>query len=218
MKQASDKAADELNKRFNIERRERDAQRKDQAIYYNEEHKKLEDSLKARELTVSEYYREEIGLIGENLQKEKDIINKEYETEQDLLVKLYNERGELLKTPNLSEEDKQKIILEMEDLYAQLVQSVAEYNLVMQQIEYEATEKMQELHLRAIDEEMNALRDATDEMASVMDSIISSGDGLSSHWTSAFETMANGIINLTQKVREGGDAWQDYAQLAVAAF
>lgn len=218
VKQDNDKAAENLNHLFNIERRQLAAARDVQALYYENEHTKLLEALSFREITISEYYRKELDLINDNLAKQKQFVEKEYKSEQDLLVKLYNERGQLLELPGLKEEEKQKIEREMDDLIAQLQQSVAEYNLTVQQLENDTVNHMRELNMRAIDEEMNFLRAYSDELANSMDSIIGTADGLSSQWTRAFETMSNSVINLSQKVREGGALWNDYAQLAISAF
>lgn len=197
VKQDNDKAAENLNHLFNIERRQLAAARDVQALYYENEHTKLLEALSFREITISEYYRKELDLINDNLAKQKQFVEKEYKSEQDLLVKLYNERGQLLELPGLKEEEKQKIEREMDDLIAQLQQSVAEYNLTVQQLENDTVNHMRELNMRAIDEEMNFLRAYSDELANSMDSIIGTADGLSSQWTRAFETMSNSVINLS---------------------
>ena len=82
----------------------------------------------------------------------------------------------------------------------------------------ETSNTIADLNQSVIEEQMESLRILTENVVSSMDAITSIGQGLSSEWATAFDTMSNGLINLGQKIKEGGAQWQDYGQLAVAAF
>lgn len=67
-------------------------------------------------------------------------------------------------------------------------------------------------------EQMDFLRSYADETANAMDLILNTGQGLSGHWTEAFEKMSSSLINLGQTLREGKGDWSDYAKVAAAGL
>ena len=71
---------------------------------------------------------------------------------------------------------------------------------------------------RQIEEQTEALHVYVDEISNAMDSIMATADGLSSHWTNAFNTLSHGLVDMGKALRNGSADWTTYGQMAVAAL
>lgn len=145
-------------------------------------------------------------------------MNAQYEKETGFISEQINERFELLGQAGLTDEERAKITSDVASLTQQLTALETQHAADLESLATETTNTIADLNQSVIEEQMESLRVLTEGVVSAMDSITGIGDGLSSQWATAFDTMSNGLINLGQKIKEGGAQWQDYAQLAVSAF
>ena len=121
-------------------------------------------------------------------------------------------------TEGISEEQKQKILSEVTSLMQELQNLDTQYKVDLQNLSTSFATTVADNTESTIQSQMDSLRTLTDGVVSAMDAITSIGEGVSSEWATAFDTMANGLINLGQKVKEGTANWEDYGQMAVAGI
>lgn len=72
--------------------------------------------------------------------------------------------------------------------------------------------------LTLIREQMSYLNEAAYQVADAMSLIMSSADGLSQKWVTAFQQMSSGLIEMGKNLREGKKDWSTYAQMASMAL
>jgi hypothetical protein len=149
---------------------------------------------------------------------QRQLLIDKHAKEIELIEKQLDEKNELLMQQGITEEQRNQIVMDMQVLTQQLSTVDTQYAAALQDLAAENTAVIQGMNQDTIDIQMDSLRQLTENVVSAMDAITACGDGLSSNWATAFDTMSNGLIDLGQKIKEGGAQWQDYAQLAVAAF
>lgn len=216
--QEASKREEQLKKLFDIEKSELKRQQTEKQSIYDQEHQDNVDALRRREISIVDYYEKEKELANKAYEDKVALSQAQFEKEKALIAKQITEREQLLGIEGLTEEEKQKIATEQAQLFQQLATLETEHAASLQELSQDVLNEIADLNQSVIEEQMDALRLLTENVVSSMDAITSVGDGLSSQWATAFDTMSNGLINLGQKIKEGGAQWQDYAQLAVAAF
>jgi len=93
-----------------------------------------------------------------------------------------------------------------------------QHNTALQDLAMETTNAIAKTTRDIVDVEIENLHSMVDNVVGSMDAIAACGDGISTAWAGAFETLSNGLINLTEKIKTGGAQWQDYSQLAIAGL
>lgn len=214
----SKKREDLLKQQLTSEKNEMSRQRTELKMIYDAEHLDNLTALRNREISIIEYYNREKEIIARKSEEERLILETQYKKENQLIAEQINERYDLLAQEGLSDDDRAKIISEVADLTQQLYILETNHAAALAELAAETNSSIAELNQATIEQQMEALRILTENVVGAMDSITGIGEGLSSQWATAFDTMSNGLINLGQKIKEGGAQWQDYAQLAVAAF
>lgn len=212
------KRVEALQKNFEIERKELDRQRTEKRMLLEQEHAENESALLKREISIVDYYNKEKEIVQKAYEDERSLVVAEYQKESKVLEEQLDEKQRLLAATGINEETKQKLQQEINSLTQDLLVLDTNYNATLQQMSLETAAAITDLNMETVQAQMDALRDLTSEVVASMDAITGTADGLSSNWATAFDTMSNGLINLGQKIKEGGAQWQDYAQLAVAAF
>ena len=207
-----------LKKTFDVERKELQRQLDERTLLYQQEHAGYETQLRNREITIIEYYEKEKDLAKRYNEDVLAATNAQYEKEKGFISQQIAERQALLETAGLSSEDKQRILTEQTELFQELALLETDHKRNLQELAIELNNTIAELNQMVIEEQMESLRSMTETIVSSMDAITSTADGLSSKWATAFDMMSNGLIDLGQKIKEGGAQWQDYANMAVAAF
>ena len=214
----SKKREDILKQQFELERKELNRQRVELNAFYKAEHQDNIYALRNREISIVEYYNREKEIIAQKTNEERALMIAQYQKETDLISEQINERFELLGQAGLTNEERAKLTSEVASLTQQLTILETQHAAELENLATVTSNAIADLNQSVIEEQMESLRILTENVVGAMDSITSIGDGLSSEWATAFDTMSNGLINLGQKIKEGGAQWQDYAQLAVAAF
>ena len=212
------KREDLLKKTFDVERKELQRQLDERTLLYQQEHAGYETQLRNREITIIEYYEREKDLAKRYNEDILAATNAQYEKEKGFISQQIAERQALLETAGLSSEEKQRILTEQTELFQELAILETDHKRNLQELAIDLNNTIAELNQMVIEEQMESLRSMTETIVSSMDAITSTADGLSSKWATAFDMMSNGLINLGQKIKEGGAQWQDYANMAVAAF
>ena len=207
-----------LKKTFDVERKELQRQLDERTLLYQQEHAGYETQLRNREITIIEYYEKEKDLAKRYNEDVLAATNAQYEKEKGFISQQIAERQALLETAGLSSEDKQRILTEQTELFQELALLETDHKRNLQELAIDLNNTIAELNQMVIEEQMESLRSMTETIVSSMDAITSTADGLSSKWATAFDMMSNGLIDLGQKIKEGGAQWQDYANMAVAAF
>lgn len=216
--QASKKREDILKQQFDLEKAEAERRATNQQMMLDQEHQNNVNALNRREISIVEYYNREKELIAKNYDAQRSLLEADFKRQSDLISEQINERYELLSKNGISDEQRTKLTAEVAQLSDQLLTIQTQHNAALQDLAIETNNIIAEVTQDTIQTEMDSLRALTDTVTAAMDSITGIGDGLSSEWATAFNTMSNGLIDLGQKVKEGGAGWQDYGQLAVAAF
>ena len=183
-----------------------------------QEHADNESALLKREISIVDYYNKEKEIVQKAYEDERTLVVAEYQKESKVLEEQLDEKQRLLAATGINEETKQKLQQEINSLTQDLLVLDTNYNATLQQMSLETAAAITDLNMETVQAQMDSLRDLTSEVVASMDAITGTADGLSSNWATAFDTMSNGLINLGQKIKEGGAQWQDYAQLAVVAF
>ena len=212
------KREDLLKKTFDVERKELQRQLDERTLLYQQEHAGYETQLRNREITIIEYYEREKDLAKRYNEDILAATNAQYEKEKGFISQQIAERQALLETAGLTSEEKQRILTEQTELFQELAILETDHKRNLQELAIDLNNTIAELNQMVIEEQMESLRSMTETIVSSMDAITSTADGLSSKWATAFDMMSNGLINLGQKIKEGGAQWQDYANMAVAAF
>ena len=214
----SKKREDILKKQFDVERKELDRQKTELNAFYKQENQDNTDALRRREISIVDYYNNAIDIANKKYAEERKLMEAEYQKETAFIEQQLEERYELLGNAGLTDEERSKIAGEQNELIQQLAILETNHAVALADLATETSNTIADLNQSVIEEQMESLRMLTENVVSSMDAITSIGQGLSSEWATAFDTMSNGLINLGQKIKEGGAQWQDYGQLAVAAF
>ena len=216
--QASQKRIENLKNAYASERKEMQIAANQRKLANEQEHQENLRALNQREIDIVEYYNREKALAQKKYDEDLAALKKEYAKERGLIKQQMEEKENLMFTEGLTPEESAKIQAEYNELLQSLSALEAEHALNLQNLASDLNSTLVDMNQTVIQEQMDSLRVLTENVVSAMDSITGIGDGLSSEWATAFDTMSNGLINLGQKIKEGGAQWQDYAQLAVAAF
>lgn len=142
----------------------------------------------------------------------------------DLLLAVWSAQEALTKFDEKTDETRQKLIDLLGPKYAD--------SKAFQEFEAEAEARRQEIvdlitsleherimaSLALIREQMSYLNEAAYQVADAMSLIMSSADGLSQKWVTAFEQMSSGLIEMGKNLREGKKDWSTYAQMASMAL
>lgn len=224
--QESKKRIELYKKQADLEKKALEDTKKLQELAYKEEAQENENLLNARAITIEEYYNREKALAEKQYQERFKLANEEYTREAALIEQQLAEKADLLGQVGLSEETRNQLAQEMNQLTAQLLSIENDYNIKVaeladerQQIELESDAAIFESRI----EYMTAMKD---QVVEAMDAITGIGEGISSEWATAFDTMSTGIINFAQNLKttlaNGKADWKDYAnvasQLAASAF
>ena len=216
--QASKKREEVLKKNYDLEKQEADRKHSLVEAQLEQEHIDNVNALNKREISIVDYYNREKELIAKNYDEQRQLLEADFKSQSNLINAQINERYELLQQNGLSEDQRNKLLTEVAEMSQQLLNIETEHNVALQDLANETNALVAESTQSIIQSEMDSLRVLTETVTAAMDSITGIGDGISSEWATAFDTMSNGLIDLGQKVKEGGAGWQDYGQLAVAAF
>lgn len=178
----------------------------------------LVNALQTRKISIIDYFEGEKEIAAKSYEAEREMLDAKHAKEIELIERQIDEKNELLAQDGITEEQRNQIVMEMNTLTQQMSTADAQYAAELQNMAAEHNAFVQGINQETIEIQMDSLRQLTENIVGAMDAITACGEGLSSNWATAFDTMSNGLINLGQKIKEGGAAWQDYAQLAVAAF
>lgn len=211
---------------------------------YNLQKKQLEDSKKLKDaeldkeitdnerlyqrrlITAEQYYNNLKSLAEKQYQNRYKLANDEYTREAALINQQLDERAELLEQVGLPEEDRNRILQEMNELTQQLVSIETNYNLEVQKLNQDLANSIEDSNDAIFQSRLDYMAMLKDQVVDAMDAITSIGDGISSEWATAFDTMSTGLLNFAQNLKttleDGKAGWKDYAQtaaqLAVSAF
>lgn len=216
--QEAKKREDQLKKLFDIEKSELQRQQTEKQSLYDQEHQQNVEALRKREISMVEYYEKEKELATKAYEDKVTLSKTLFEKEKAVITKQIAERENLLNIEGLTDEEKERITTEQAQLFQQLATLETEHAVSLAELSQDILNEIADLNQSVIEEQIESLRMLTENVVGAMESITSVGEGLSSQWATAFDTMSNGLINLGQKIKEGGAQWQDYGQLAVAAF
>ena len=213
------KKVEELEKKnVEIQKNLRNAAAKEQEMALKQEETNLIASLAAREIPLTEFYKRQEELILQDLANKKKLAQDEYNANKQLIDQQIADNEFLMQQTGITPERAQEIMAETQQLYDQLIILDKEYAVQIAEVDAEMNATRTESRYAVIEAEMEALTMLRDGVTSAMDAIIASGDGLSSSWVTAFDTLSTGLLDLGQKVKEGSAGWQDYAQMAVAGL
>lgn len=213
------KKVEELEKKnVEIQKNLRNAAAKEQEMALKQEETNLIASLAAREIPLTEFYKRQEELILQDLANKKKLAQDEYNANKQLIDQQIADNEFLMQQTGITPERAQEIMAETQQLYDQLIILDKEYAVQIAEVDAEMNATRTESRYAVIEAEMEALTMLRDSVTSAMDAIIASGDGLSSSWATAFDTLSSGILDLTEKVKAGKAGWADYAQMAVAGL
>ena len=216
--QASKKREEVLKKQYELEKSKGERNHKLYEAQLEQEHIDNLNALNKREISLIDYYNREKEIVAKNYDDQRKLLENDFKNQTNLINEQINERYELLQKNGLSEDQRNKLLTEVAEMTNQLLTIETDHNIALQNLANETNGIIADISQSTIQTEMDSLRVLTETVTSAMDSIIGIGEGLSSEWATAFDTMSNGLIDLGQKIKEGGAQWQDYGQLAVAAF
>lgn len=216
--EASKKREEVLQQQYALEKAALDRQQIQQNTAIEQERQNNLNALNKREISIVEFYAREKELIKKSYDDERAILEADFKKQTDLINAQIDERYELLAQNGISEEQRNTITQEIAEMTDQLLTLDVEYNAALVEMSTETNNAIADLNQSVIEQQIESLRALTENVVGAMDSITGIGEGISSQWATAFDTMSNGLINLGQKIKEGGAQWQDYAQMAVAAL
>lgn len=78
--------------------------------------------------------------------------------------------------------------------------------------------QQQEAFVETFQAKSDRFAQLTDQMSDSITRLTSIGQGMSSEWASVFETMSNGIENVTNQLKKGEKGWRSYGVMAVSAM
>ena len=216
--QASKKREEILKKQYDLEKQEAD--RRYSLVEAQLEQEQLDNlnALNKREISIVDYYNREKEITAQKYDEQRRLLEEDFKNQTNLISAQINERYELLAQHGITEEQRSNLLSEISEMSQQLLNIEAEHNIALQDLMNETNTIIAENTQSIIEEEMNSLRVLTENVTAAMNSITSVGEGISSEWANAFNTMSNGLVDLGQKIKEGAVQWQDYGQMAVAAF
>ena len=217
-KEASKKREEILknNTSFYVQNLENDTKLQKRAL--DDESAALDIALRRREISFTQYYEGQIELSKAYYENEKNMVTERYNAESELIESQIRERQELLKFEGITDEEKDRILTEIEQLSQNMTNLASKYQMDLHDMTAVLNGEITLMNEATIQAQMDSLRMLTENVVNAMDAIAACGDGISTQWISAFDTMSNGLINLGQKIKEGTATWSDYGQMAVAAF
>lgn len=216
--QAFKKREDVLKQQFNLEKAEAERREMNQQAMLEKERQNNLDVLNRREISIVDYYKREKELIQRNYEEQRALLVEDFKRQSDLISEQINERYELMAQNGISDEQKAKLTQEIATMSDQLLTLQVQHNTALQDLAIETNNAIAETTRDIVDVEIENLHSMVDNVVGSMDAIAACGDGISTAWAGAFETLSNGLINLTEKIKTGGAQWQDYGQLAVAGL
>lgn len=224
--QESKKRIELYKKQADLEKKALEDTKKLQELAYKEEAQENENLLNARAITIEEYYNREKALAEKQYQERYKLATEEYNREATLIEQQLAEKADLLGQVGLSEETRNQLAQEMNQLTAQLTSIETSYNVQVAELAGERQQIYLESDRAIYESRIEAVVMMKDQIVEAMDSITGIGEGLSSEWATAFDTMTSGLItfgeNLKTQLDNGKASWKDYAttaaQLAVSAF
>lgn len=171
-----------------------------------------------REISLVEFYQQEKEIVLKGLEDERKAKEDDYKANVKMIEQQIADNEFLMQQKGIPPERQQEIVAQNQQLYDSLLLLQQEYNNQVTDLEQQKNEVIAESNAMTIQAQMDVLTAFKDNVVSAMDAITSIGEGISSEWATAFDTLMTGVINLSEKVKEGTAGWGDYAQMAGAAF
>ena len=187
-------------------------------LSFRQEEAELIQQFNKREISIVEFYQREKEIALKALEEERKVKEEDYKANVKMIEQQIADNEFLMQQKGITPERQQEIIAQNQQLYDSLLLLQQEYNNQVTELEQEKNGIIAEANAVTIEAQMEVLAAFKDNVVSAMDAITSIGDGISSEWATSFDTLTTGIINLTEKVKEGTASWSDYGQMAVAAF
>ena len=78
--------------------------------------------------------------------------------------------------------------------------------------------QQQQAFVETFQAKADKLAELTDQMSDSISKITSIGEGMSSEWANVFQTMSDGIANVTAELKNGERGWRQYGAIAVSAL
>ena len=183
-----------------------------------EEDVQLFQSLKQRKISLSTFYQQRAELALKSIAKEKEIRQKDYDASKTLLEQQVEDNLFLLEQKGISDEQRNEILNSIGTLNSEIENLQKEHNNNMAALNAEERQVRSEGFTAALEAETEYLTSLKDQVVDAMNAIMATGDGLSTNWATAFDTLTTGLINLNEEIKAGEAGWDSYAKMAGAAF
>lgn len=140
-----------------------------------------------------------LALQAKEIQQTKDEL-----AAKDAYIKSLTELYERMKKQGLDTVDLEK--------------QISAANLERAQLNLQLMEQEHDAAMRLNDEMYEGLSQSLDILSDYASKIASIGDGISSQWASVFSSMQDGLVAVQDALKDGGNSWQSYGKIAVAAL